>query len=371
MWCFNCGEQGHQRRACLRKNKNEERQEQGTDGREEAGDVGGEREDEAAPPSQCQPEYAETREPPNGMKPPTLQPRLKRLSHEAADLLNSERGTEQSPEPVLEGSLQSQAGGSVPPDMEGEGSGTATGLQAGAVQRSSLSEPQQAEAEAAVTTVAVLGGGEESGAVEVERAAEELAAVDGGADSEDGAEEMEGELSDSSLISDIPDSQPVNRGKKIYTLEEFKQFMESTKGKRGVEIENFFPDLRLFLHSAHIVTRKATLEEFDQQKSTVEESAEKPVPAPRVKKRIAVEKQYVAVIVVVELPHKGKEASGSAGLASSDAMDLPSAESSRPEEDESGAREEDSAEEWEAFAGEDKDEEGELSDTSMLSNTQA
>ncbi|MGH0142351.1 UNVERIFIED_CONTAM: hypothetical protein FKN15_075856 [Acipenser sinensis] len=36
-------------------------------------------------------------------------------------------------------------------------------------------------------------------------------------------------------------------------------------------------------------------------------------------------------------------------LASSDAMALPSAESSRPEEDESGAREEDSAEEWEAF----------------------
>ncbi|MGH0143586.1 UNVERIFIED_CONTAM: hypothetical protein FKN15_026980 [Acipenser sinensis] len=228
------------------------------------------------------------------MKPPTPQPRLKRLSHgpsqnettendegfvmvarkkpkkqknkEAADLPNSERGTEQSPKPVLEGSLQPQAGGSVPPDMEGEGSGTATGLQPGAVQRSSLSEPQQAEAEAAVTTVAVLGGGEESGAVEVERAAEELAAVDGGADSEDGAEEMEGELSDSSLISDIPDSQPVNRGKKIYTLDEFKQFMESTKGKRGVEIENFFPDLRLFLHSAHIVTRKATLEEFDQQK---------------------------------------------------------------------------------------------------------
>ncbi|MGH0146558.1 UNVERIFIED_CONTAM: hypothetical protein FKN15_042785 [Acipenser sinensis] len=138
----------------------------------------------------------------------------------------------------------------------------ATGLQPGVVQRSSLSEPQQAEAEAAGTAVAVLGGGgEESGAAEVERAAEELAAVDGGADSEDGAEEMEGELSDSSLISDIPDSQPVNRGKKIYTLDEFKQFMESTKGKRGVEIENFFPDLRLFLHSAHIVTRKATLED--------------------------------------------------------------------------------------------------------------
>ncbi|MGH0163361.1 UNVERIFIED_CONTAM: hypothetical protein FKN15_044950 [Acipenser sinensis] len=201
------------------------------------------------------------------MKPPTPQPRLKRLSHgpsqnetsendegfvmvarkkpkkqknkeaadlpnsergteqkkkrkkqknkEAAYLPNSERGTEQSPEPVLEGSLQPQAGGSVPPDMEGEGSGTTTGLQPGAVQRSSLSEPQQAEAEAAGTAVAVLGGGgEESGAVEVERAAEELAAVDGGADSEDGAEEMEGELSDSSLISDIPDSQPVNRGKK-------------------------------------------------------------------------------------------------------------------------------------------------------------
>ncbi|MGH0142500.1 UNVERIFIED_CONTAM: hypothetical protein FKN15_040950 [Acipenser sinensis] len=92
--------------------------------------------------------------------------------------------------------------------MEGKGSGTVTGLQPSPVQHSSLSEPQQAEAEAAVTAVAVLGGKEKSGAAEVERAAEELAAVFGGADSEDGAEEMEGELSDSSLISDIPDSQP-------------------------------------------------------------------------------------------------------------------------------------------------------------------
>ncbi|MGH0152349.1 UNVERIFIED_CONTAM: hypothetical protein FKN15_022278 [Acipenser sinensis] len=38
--------------------------------------------------------------------------------------------------------------------------------------------------------------------------------------------------------------------------------------------------------------------------------------------------------VAAELPRTGKEANGSAGLASSDAMALPSAESSRPEEDE-------------------------------------
>ncbi|MGH0171699.1 UNVERIFIED_CONTAM: hypothetical protein FKN15_061747 [Acipenser sinensis] len=37
--------------------------------------------------------------------------------------------------------------------------------------------------------------------------------------------------------------------------------------------------------------------------------------------------------VAAELPRTGKEANGSAGLASSDAMALPSAESSRPEED--------------------------------------
>ncbi|MGH0188260.1 UNVERIFIED_CONTAM: hypothetical protein FKN15_028826 [Acipenser sinensis] len=74
--------------------------------------------------------------------------------------------------------------------------------------------------------------------------------------------------------------------------------------------------------------------------------------------------------VTAELPCTGKEASGSAGLASSDAIALPSAKSSWLEEEESGAREEDSAEEWEAFAGEDDDEEEELSDTSMLSNTQ-
>ncbi|MGH0157232.1 UNVERIFIED_CONTAM: hypothetical protein FKN15_037044 [Acipenser sinensis] len=74
--------------------------------------------------------------------------------------------------------------------------------------------------------------------------------------------------------------------------------------------------------------------------------------------------------VAAELPRTGKEASGSAGLADSDAIALPSAESSRPEEEESGAREEDSAKEWEAFTGEDEDEEGELSDTLMLSDIQ-
>ncbi|MGH0126193.1 UNVERIFIED_CONTAM: hypothetical protein FKN15_026667 [Acipenser sinensis] len=156
---------------------------------------------------------------------------------EAADLPNSEWGTEQSHEPVLEESLQSQAGVSVPPDMEGEGSGTATGFKPGAVQGSSLSEPQQAETEAAVTAVAVLGGGEESGAVEVERAVEELAAGDGGADSEDGAEEMEGELSDSSLISDIPDNQPVNRGEKIILLNKLNSSWRIHKGKEGLKLK--------------------------------------------------------------------------------------------------------------------------------------
>lgn len=73
------------------------------------------------------------------------------------------------------------------------------------------------------------------------------------------------ELLDSSLISDIPDSQPASK-KKLYTLEQVNNFMKETKGKRGVEIEHFFPDLRLFLHSAHVITRKATIEEFDQLK---------------------------------------------------------------------------------------------------------
>ncbi|RXM34444.1 hypothetical protein EOD39_0165 [Acipenser ruthenus] len=114
------------------------------------------------PPLQQQPESAVTRELLNGMEPPTPQPRLKRLSH---------------------GSSQNEA-------TENDESFV------------------QAEAEAAVMVVAVLGRGEESSAAEGERTAEELAAVDGGADSEDGAEEMEGELSDASLISDIPDSQP-------------------------------------------------------------------------------------------------------------------------------------------------------------------
>ncbi|MGH0146682.1 UNVERIFIED_CONTAM: hypothetical protein FKN15_039625 [Acipenser sinensis] len=183
------------------------------------------------------------------MKPPTPQPRLKRLSHGPSQNETTENdegfvmvakkklkkqkkqrscrsaqqraGDGAEPRACAGGEPAASGRGVCPSCHGGRGERHGDRLTTGAVQRSSLSEPQQAEAEAAVTTVAVLGGGEESGAVEVERAAEELAAVDGGADSEDGAEEMEGELSDSSLISDIPDSQPVNRGKKLYTLDEF------------------------------------------------------------------------------------------------------------------------------------------------------
>ncbi|MGH0123331.1 UNVERIFIED_CONTAM: hypothetical protein FKN15_067780, partial [Acipenser sinensis] len=57
--------------------------------------------------------------------------------------------------------------------------------------------------------------------------------------------------------------------------------------------------------------------------------------------------------VAAELPRTGKEANGSAGLASSDAMALPSAESSRPEEDDAGesraARAESSCLPWDSL----------------------
>lgn len=157
----------------------------------------------------------------------------------------------QNSEPVQTGRLRAPDGESVPPNAEEDN--TAEG-EPGAVQDSPLAESQPPET---VTAEA------ETGVEESEGAAEERIL---GGEREDSAEEMEGEHSDFSFISDIPDSQPFTSKKKLYTLEQVNDFMTETKGKRGVEIESFFPDLRLFLHSAHVITRKATVEEFDQPK---------------------------------------------------------------------------------------------------------
>ncbi|MGH0164420.1 UNVERIFIED_CONTAM: hypothetical protein FKN15_049121 [Acipenser sinensis] len=287
-------EPGHQRKACPRREARAETgQEQGNAGGEEVGAVGGEREEESAPASQPQPEPVRTKEEATqswretGADPPTPRPRTKRVSQslsvmgseqntattengeepfrevvknkrfkqKAAELPDGRAQRVQSSESVLTGRLQAPARESVPHNA-GEENTVEGGP--GAVQDSPLAESQLPE-------TVVAGEREEAaetGAKDLEGAAEELTL---GGEQEDSADEMGGDLSDSSLISDIPDSQPASK-KKLYTLEQVNNFMKETKGKRGVEIEHFFPDLRLFLHSAHVITRKATIEEFDQPK---------------------------------------------------------------------------------------------------------
>ncbi|MGH0123250.1 UNVERIFIED_CONTAM: hypothetical protein FKN15_011715 [Acipenser sinensis] len=248
MRCFYCGEQGHQRKACPRREARAETgQEQGNAGGEEVGVVGGEREEESAPASQPQPEPVRTKEEAiqsrkeTGADPPTPRPRTKRVSQslsqtglelntaitengeepfrdvvkkkrfkqKAAELPDGRAQQVQSSEPAVTGRLQAPSGAPVPHNagekntVEGEPS---------AVQDSPLAESQSPET--------VLAGEQEeaaeAGTKELEGAAEELTLR---GEQEDSTDEMGEELSDSSLISDIPDSQPASK-KKLYTLEQ-------------------------------------------------------------------------------------------------------------------------------------------------------
>ncbi|MGH0118511.1 UNVERIFIED_CONTAM: hypothetical protein FKN15_016846 [Acipenser sinensis] len=184
----------------------------------------------------------------NGEEPFKEVVKKKRFKQKAAELPDGRAQQVQSSQPVLTGRLQAPAGA---PDPYNTGEENTVEGGPGAVQDSLLAESQPPE-------TVVAGEREEAaeaGANELEGAAEELTP---GGEQEDSVDEMGGELSDSSLISDIPDSQPASK-KKLYMLEQVNHFMKETKGKRGVEIKHFFLDLKLFLHSAHVITRKATI----------------------------------------------------------------------------------------------------------------
>ncbi|GLD69060.1 uncharacterized protein AKAME5_002037300 [Lates japonicus] len=47
----------------------------------------------------------------------------------------------------------------------------------------------------------------------------------------------------------------------LYTATEIKRFLEQTKGLRLITVEEYFPDLKLFLRSAKILTRKSGMTE--------------------------------------------------------------------------------------------------------------
>ncbi|MGH0166257.1 UNVERIFIED_CONTAM: hypothetical protein FKN15_053486 [Acipenser sinensis] len=75
----------------------------------------------------------------------------------------------------------------------------------------------------------------------------------------------EGDISDSSLFSDIPDSQTVRRSI-VYPLKMINDFLDKTKGKRGVDVATFFSDLRSFIQSTELALKKATVKELDMPK---------------------------------------------------------------------------------------------------------
>ncbi|MGH0157379.1 UNVERIFIED_CONTAM: hypothetical protein FKN15_033281 [Acipenser sinensis] len=149
----------------------------------------------------------------NGEEPFREVVKKKRFKQKAAELPDGRAQQVQSSEPALTGRLQAPAG--APVHNAGE-ENTVEG-EPSAVQDSPLAESQSPE-------TVVAGEQEEAaeaGAKELEGAAEELTL---GGEQEDSADEMGEELSDSSLISDIPDSQPTSK-KKLYTLEQVIGFV--------------------------------------------------------------------------------------------------------------------------------------------------
>ncbi|MGH0129453.1 UNVERIFIED_CONTAM: hypothetical protein FKN15_018504 [Acipenser sinensis] len=165
----------------------------------------------------------------NGEEPFREVVKKKRYKQKAAELPDGRAQQVQSSEPALTGRLQAPAG--APVHNAGE-ENTVEG-EPSAVQDSPLAESQSPE-------TVVAGEQEEAaeaGAKELEGAAEELTL---GGEQEDSADEMGEELSDSSLISDIPDSQPASK-KKLYTLE---QIIETHYGR----VLNVLPNESLLLN---------------------------------------------------------------------------------------------------------------------------
>lgn len=305
MRCFKCGAQGHQRKQCPRnRDRAEAEQDKGAPGGEEARGDRGEREDEQ-PPEPAKPESAEPAEPeaavPEAAVPEAAAsavpeavstPQYKRHS-QAQTASGQETGQSQEFEIVAKKkkkkkNTQSEEGEpKLDPGLVFVGSGKKT-QSPGVIVAESGGDPQPMPDEELTSspeavppcpeeedtstelpqsdyeTGSKTGGGTEAEAVAVESG--EAAEEDGADGDEDEGmyETDDGGLSDSSLISDVPDSQPIR--KKLYTLQYICNFLDSTKGKRGVDIKSFFPDLKLFLHSAHVVSRKSTLEELNQQK---------------------------------------------------------------------------------------------------------
>ena len=242
--CFECGDVGHLRRACPHKEK-------------------GENEPEGAPNSQA---GAEPRSQPNGDPGEGTS----RTSEHGGDEVETEQGSK--PDGVSEDGNQtadrvgrSEAKRAKSSRQRGDTS-QSTERKKGKVDSRTISENvdgnigasgQDLEGAEPVQGLSEMGGTAPGAGGEVE-----MTEVDGGTKGSDGIEEDEGELSDSSIISDITASQT---GEDLYSLEDINDYLDLTKG-RAVNVLNSFPDGKKFLRSAKYYMKTVSLDIISNQK---------------------------------------------------------------------------------------------------------
>lgn len=81
-------------------------------------------------------------------------------------------------------------------------------------------------------------------------------------------DDSENEHDDTDLMSNYgEDSELISGGKiKLYSLQQINHFLDTTKGLRKPRIGSFFPDVKLFLLSGSLAMKKASLDELDKPK---------------------------------------------------------------------------------------------------------
>ncbi|MGH0129510.1 UNVERIFIED_CONTAM: hypothetical protein FKN15_007030, partial [Acipenser sinensis] len=138
------------------------------------------------------------------------------------------------------------------------------GTEAESLPRAAVS--RKLESKARVSTGVTPG---DEAAIKVVDPMPDKVAAAGKEDAEEGSvmwEDIEEEeLSDSSSIM-MDETLTSSQGRsKVYSVEQIVSFLNKTKGVRGVVQKEYFPNDQLFIYSAKIAMRKATLNELDQK----------------------------------------------------------------------------------------------------------
>lgn len=243
MRCFSCGEHGHIRQACPKK-----QQTAGDSARAKPGEPvpapsdgssGGEIDNRPAPPSES--------EVPVDAADPALHG-------------GSERPSEPTGEPAAENF--------VSPDPPGPLKRKASINNERRARIRSRDDQTNSQAPEPTETVALdsVEGGQPMDLTNTQ-----TDAGDATRDDEVGLDTAETEClqdsEDEDYEADLCDDTIGGVGKrKYYTVQQLNDFLDQTKGMRNVDVASFFSDLKLFLASCSVAARKASLEELDQPK---------------------------------------------------------------------------------------------------------